>query len=65
MDEINSNDVLETLPDVDDICEKFTKTVLKIARDCIPIKDITTSGNDKPWFNNKLYEEKKYEFAID
>ena len=57
LDEINWNDILETLPDVDDMCEEFTKTVLKIAWDCVPIKEITIRENDKPWFNNILRKE--------
>ena len=48
---------LGNLPDVDDMCEKFTNLFLEIARACIPTKTVTIRNNDKPWFNSELRKE--------
>jgi hypothetical protein len=57
LNEINWNEKLNHLNDVDEMWEKFTKCVLKIAQECIPTKIITIRNNDRPWFNNEIRKE--------
>jgi hypothetical protein len=45
--EINWNEKLDHLNDVDEMCEKFTKCFLKIAKECIPTKIVTIRNNDR------------------
>jgi hypothetical protein len=45
------------LNDVVEMCEKFTKCFLKIAKECIPTKIVTIWNNDRPWFNNEIRKE--------
>jgi hypothetical protein len=45
------------LNDVDEMCEKFTKSFLKIAQECIPTKIITIRNNDRPWLINEIRKE--------
>lgn len=39
---------------VDQACEKFTETLLKIMSECIPSKEIIIRPNDKPWFDSEI-----------
>ena len=57
MDQVNWNELLSNLEDVDVMCETFTKTILGIAKECIPTKTVTIRGNDKPWFNGQIRKE--------
>ena len=57
MDQVNWNALLSNLEDVDVMCETFTKTILGIAKECIPTKTVTIRGNDKPWFNGQIRKE--------
>ena len=57
LDAVDWNALLSDLEDVDEICEKFTETFLKIARECIPTKYVTVRNNDRPWFTNELRRE--------
>jgi hypothetical protein len=57
INDIDWNDKKGNFDDVADMCNEFTKTLLEIARDCIPTKEIIVRENDKPWFNNTLRKE--------
>ena len=43
--------------DVNDACDKFTHLYLSMAKECIPVKEVTIRINDKPWMNNELRRE--------
>lgn len=57
LDKIEWNELLSDLEGVDEMCEKFMKIFMKIARECIPTKRVTVRNNDKPWFTNELRKE--------
>jgi hypothetical protein len=40
--------------DVDDVCAKFTKELIDIAKKSIPNKVVTIRPRDKPWYNGYL-----------
>ena len=65
MDKLNHTDwnvLLNSLDDVDEMCDIFTSAFLQIARDCIPTKLVTVRNHDKPWFSSEL--RRKYEKEI-
>ena len=43
--------------DVDEMCNTFTETLVRIAREGIPTKFVTVRNNDKPWFTSALRTE--------
>ena len=43
--------------DVDELCNTFTETFLRVARECIPTKMVTIRNSDIPWFNSELRRE--------
>jgi hypothetical protein len=45
------------LNDVDEMCEKFTKSFLKIAQECIPIFSLTWYAKPIAWFKRAQYSE--------
>ena len=57
LDQIDWDSLLSNLEDVDSMCEVFTATFLRVARECIPTKSLTIRNNDKPWFNCQLRKE--------
>ena len=42
------------ITNIDETCEKWTQTFLKIAKNSILCKMVTVRPNDKPWFNSFL-----------
>ena len=44
---------------IDDICDKWSNTFMKIAYQCIPNRNITVRLRDKPWYNNDLRQLKR------
>ena len=57
LDAVDWNALLSDLGDVDEMCQIFTETFLKIARKCIPTKQVTVRHNDRPWFTSNLRTE--------
>ena len=53
LSEINSDDCFES-GNIDDVCTKWTDTLLADAREAIPNKQVTIRPNDSPWYNNSL-----------
>ena len=51
------NALLSDLEDVDEMCNTFTETFLRVARECIPTKMVTIRNSDRPWFNSELRRE--------
>ena len=49
--------LLSDLEDVDEMCNTFTETFLRVARECIPTKMVTVRNSDRPWFNSELRRE--------
>ena len=39
------------------MCNTFTETFLRVARECIPTKIVTVRNSDRPWFNSELRRE--------
>ena len=39
------------------MCNTFTETFLRVARECIPTKIVTIRNSDRPWFNSELGRE--------
>jgi hypothetical protein len=39
------------------MCNTFTETFLRIARECIPTKMVTVRNSDRPWFNSEFRRE--------
>ena len=39
------------------MCNTFTETFLRVARECIPTKMVTIRNSDRPWFNSDLRRE--------
>jgi hypothetical protein len=39
------------------MCNIFTETFLRVARECIPTKIVTIGNSDRPWFNSELRRE--------
>ena len=39
------------------MCNTFTETFLRVARECIPTKMVTIRNSDRPWFNRELRRE--------
>ena len=39
------------------MCNTFTETFLRVARECIPTKIVTIRNSDRPWFNSELRRE--------
>ena len=39
---------------IEESCDRLTKSLLDAAHQCIPSKIVTIRPNDKPWFNNSL-----------
>jgi hypothetical protein len=39
------------------ICNTFTETFLRVARECISTKMVTVRNSDRPWFNGQLRRE--------
>ena len=39
---------------IEESCDRLTKSLLDAAHQCIPSKIVTIRPNDKPWFNNYL-----------
>ena len=57
LDKADWNALLGSLNDVDEMCNTFTETLVRIARECIPTKFVTVRNNDKPWFTSALRTE--------
>ena len=45
--------------DIDEVCHKWTETVLNAARSHIPNKVVTIRPNDSPWYDNTLRHMKR------
>ena len=59
LDTVDWNALLSDSQDVDEMCNTFTETFLRVARECIPTKIVTIRNSDRPWFNkgnNKITE---------
>jgi hypothetical protein len=39
------------------MCNTFTETFSRVARECIPTKMVTVHNSDRPWFNSELRRE--------
>jgi hypothetical protein len=57
LDTVDWNASLSDSKDVDEMCNTFTETFLRIARECIPTKIVTVHNSDRPWFNSELRRE--------
>ena len=57
LDAVHSNALLSDSEDVDEMCNTFTETFLRVARECIPIEMVTVRNSDRPWFNSELRRE--------
>ena len=57
LDTVDWNALLSDLEDVDEMCNTFTETFLRVARECIPTKMVTIRNSDRPWFNSELRRE--------
>jgi hypothetical protein len=57
LDTVDWNALLSDLEDVDEMCNTFTETFLRVARECIPTKMVTMRNTDRPWFNSELRRE--------
>ena len=57
LDAVDWNALLSDLDDVDEMCNTFTQTFLRVARECIPTKIFTIRNSDRPWFNSELRRE--------
>jgi hypothetical protein len=57
LDTVDWNALLSDLEDVDEMCNTFTETFLRVARECIPTKMVTVRNSDRPWFNSELRRE--------
>ena len=57
LDTVDWNALLSDSQDVDEMCNTFTETFLRVARECIPTKIVTIRNNDRPWFNSELRRE--------
>ena len=40
--------------DVNDVCERFTNTLLEIMKQFIPSEEVTIRPNDKPWYDSEI-----------
>jgi uncharacterized protein YacL (UPF0231 family) len=56
-DTVDWNALLSDLEDIDEMCNTFTETFLRVARECIPTKMVTVRNIDRPWFNSELRGE--------
>ena len=54
LDTVDWNALLSDLEDVDEMCNTFTETFLRVATECIPTKMVTIRDSDRPWFNSEL-----------
>jgi hypothetical protein len=57
LDTVDWNALLSDLEDIDEMCNTFTETFLRVARECIPTKMVTVRNIDRPWFNSELRGE--------
>jgi hypothetical protein len=57
LDTVDWNALLSDSQDVDEMCNTFTETFLRVARECIPTKIVTIPNSDRPWFNSELRRE--------
>ena len=57
LDQADWNALFGSLNDVDEMCNTFTETFVRIARECIPTKFVTVRKNDKTWFTSALRTE--------
>jgi hypothetical protein len=57
LDTVDWNALLSDSQDVDEMCNTFTETFLRVARECIPTKIVTIRNSDRPWFNSELRRE--------
>jgi hypothetical protein len=57
LDTVDWNSLLSDSEDVDEMCNTFTETFLRIARECIPTKMVTVRNSDRPWFNSEFRRE--------
>ena len=39
---------------VDEACDRFTTTLLRLMSECIPSKEVIIRPNDKPWFDSEI-----------
>jgi hypothetical protein len=53
----DKNALLSDLEDFDEMCNTFTETFLRVARECIPTKMVTIRNSNRPWFNTELRRE--------
>ena len=56
-DTVDWNALLSDYEGVDEMCNTFTETFLRVARECIPTKMVTVRNSDRPWFNRELRRE--------
>ena len=54
LDTVDWNALLSDSQDVDEMCNTFTETFLRVTRECIPTKIVTIRNSDRPWFNSEL-----------
>lgn len=57
LQEADWNTLLSDKQNIDEMSGKFNATFLKIARECIPTKQVTVRTREKPWFNNDMRKE--------
>jgi hypothetical protein len=57
LDTVDWNAILSDSDDVDEMCNTFTETFLRVARECIPTIMVIVRNSDRPWFNSQLRRE--------
>ena len=57
LDTVDWNAKLSDSDDVDEMCNTFTETFLRVARECIPTIMVIVRNSDRPWFNSQLRRE--------
>ena len=57
LDTVDWNALLSDLEDGDEMCNTFTETFLRVAKECILTKMVTIRNSDRPWFNSELRRE--------
>ena len=57
LDTADWNAKLSDSDDVDEMCNTFTETFLRVARECIPTIMVIVRNSDRPWFNSQLRRE--------
>jgi hypothetical protein len=57
LDTVDWNAKLSDSDDVIEMCNTFTETFLRVARECIPTIMVIVRNSDRPWFNSQLRRE--------